>query len=125
MAVVRHGIEVAYVVEWEGRRVVALLFQQDMPTRMLPVIFLQVGLLRGAQFSKRPRQALDPVLCPEFRGLHSYPLSLGAALPLCIAILFQDFPRQPSESVLLGYGEAKISAEPPGIPSPSRPDFRD
>ena len=40
-------------------------------------------------------------------------------------MLFQDFPRQPRESVLLGYGEAKISAEPPGIPSPSRPDFRD
>ena len=39
--------------------------------------------------------------------------------------LLNDDPCQPSESVLLGYCEAKISAEPPGIPSPSGPDFRD
>ena len=42
-----------------------------------------------------------------------------------ISTLFNNGPRQPGESVLLGYGEAKISAEPSGIPSPSGPDFRD
>ena len=46
-------------------------------------------------------------------------------LQLMISTLFNNFPRQPGESVLLGYCEAKISAEPPGIPSPSGPDFRD
>ena len=42
-----------------------------------------------------------------------------------ISTLFNNGPRQPGESVLLGYGEAKISAEPSGILSPSGPDFRD
>ena len=42
-----------------------------------------------------------------------------------ISTLFNNGSRPPGESVLLGYGEAKISAEPSGIPSPSRPDFRD
>ena len=39
--------------------------------------------------------------------------------------LLNDDPRQPGESVLLGYGEAQVSAEPSGIPSPGRPDFGD
>ena len=42
----RHDIEVATIVQLEGRLLAALLIQQNMPTRMLPVIFLQVGLLR-------------------------------------------------------------------------------
>ena len=46
-------------------------------------------------------------------------------LQLRISTLFNNGPRQASESVLLGHGEAKISAEPAGIPSPSGPDFRD
>ena len=47
------------------------------------------------------------------------------SLHLMISTLFNNDPRQPGESVLLGHGEAKISAEPPGIPSPSGPDFCD
>ena len=42
-----------------------------------------------------------------------------------ISTLFNNGPRRLGESVLLGYCEAKISAEPPGIPSPTRPDFGD
>ena len=44
---------------------------------------------------------------------------------MCTAILFDDFSRQAGETSLLGYGEAKISAEPAGVPSPAGPYLRD
>ena len=66
-----HGIEVLQIVQGKGWWIAVRPAVHGMHTRILPVIFLQVGLLRFGQTGERPGKAVNPLVGREFSSRHA------------------------------------------------------